>query len=181
MTATPNPLTSLARELRARFPRWRITEDAAELPGGSSFLDIGVEDRTAVVEWRPGRGFGVSAGPLEGYGAGPDELYATLEGVVKRLEDVLERAQRTVPLRELSLKRLRELRRITQEELALALEIQQASVSKLEARGDMRLSTLYKVVEALGGRLELVARFPEFEVKLQPPGESPPGEPAGTT
>ena len=67
------------------------------------------------------------------------------------------------------------MRRITQEELARSLEIQQASVSKVEGRGDMRLSTLYKFVEALGGRLELVARFPEFEVKINPLGEPPSG------
>lgn len=171
-----NPISSLAKQVQARFPRWRVTEDVAEQPSGSSFLDVEFEGRTAVVEWRPGKGFGISAGPLEGYGTGPDEVYPTAESVLERLEDVLERAQHTVPLRELSLKRLREMRRITQEELAHALQIQQASVSKVEGRGDMRLSTLYKFVEALGGKLELVARFPEFEVKLNPLAEAPPGE-----
>ena len=45
----------------------------------------------------------------------------------------------------------------------------------------MRLSTLYKFVEALGGKLELVARFPEFEVKINPLGEPSPGEHPETT
>lgn len=171
-----NPISSLAKEIQVRFPRWRFTEDAAEQPGGASFLDIEFEGRTAVVEWRPGKGFGISSGPVEGYGTGPDEVYPTVERVLERLEDVLERAQRTVPIREISLKRLREMRRITQEELARALAIQQASVSKVEGRGDMRLSTLYKFVEALGGKLELVVHFPEFEVKINPFSEAPPGE-----
>lgn len=176
-----NPISSLTKELQARFPRWRFTEDLAEQPGGSSFLDVEFQGRTAVVEWRPEKGFGISSGPIEGYGTGPDEVYPTSESVLERLEDLLERAQHTVPIRELSLKRLREMRRITQEELARALEIQQASVSKAEGRGDMRLSTLYKFVEALGGKLELVARFPEFEVKINPFGEASPGEHPETT
>ena len=138
-------------------------------------MDIEFQGRTAVVEWRLGKGFGISAGPGEGYGTGAEEVYPTADDILERLEDILERAQHTIPIRELSLKRLREMRRITQEELARSLEIQQASVSKVEGRGDMRLSTLYKFVEALGGRLELVARFPEFEVKINPLGEPPSG------
>lgn len=169
-----NPISSLATSLRERFPRWTLVEDLAELPTGSSFLDVAYEKRTAVVEWKPGKGFGISSGPIEGYGTGPDEVYPTQELVIERLEDLLERAQHTVPLREISLKRLREMRRITQEELARILSIQQASVSKAESRGDIRLSTLFKFIEALGGKLELVARFPEFDVKINPLGDASP-------
>jgi DNA-binding Xre family transcriptional regulator len=113
-------------------------------------------------------GFGISSGPAEGLGLGPDEVYDKTVAVLERLEDVLTKGQNTVPLKELSLKRLREMRRITQEELAKALAITQASVSKMESRSDIRLSTLYKFIEAMGGKLELVARFPEVEVMINP-------------
>ncbi len=59
---------------------------------------------------------------------------------------------------------LRDLRRameLTQEDLATKLHVRQDSVSRLEKRSDMLLSTLRGYVEAMGGRLELVARFPD--------------------
>src|SRR5688500_11533859 len=56
---------------------------------------------------------------------------------------------------------LRKARRVTQAELADRLNIQQGNVSRLERRDDMHLSTLREVVEALGGELEITARFPD--------------------
>lgn len=48
----------------------------------------------------------------------------------------------------------------TQQDLAAALGVGQDSISRLEKRSDMLLSTLRRYVEAMGGRLELVAQFP---------------------
>lgn len=59
-----------------------------------------------------------------------------------------------------TLKDLRQAMRKTQEDLAAALHIGQDSVSRLEKRSDMLLSTLRGYVEAMGGKLELVAHFP---------------------
>lgn len=61
---------------------------------------------------------------------------------------------------------LREARRLTQEELAGLLGNRQAAVSKVERRADMYVSTLRRYIEALGGELEIVARFPEGEVRI---------------
>lgn len=55
---------------------------------------------------------------------------------------------------------------VTQEELAARLEISQSNVSRLERRRDMLVSTLREVVEAHGGRLRLVADFPEGSVEI---------------
>jgi transcriptional regulator with XRE-family HTH domain len=58
---------------------------------------------------------------------------------------------------------LGELRRameMTQEEIAAILGTTQANVSQMERRSDMYLSTLRQYVEALGGELEITARFP---------------------
>ena len=59
-----------------------------------------------------------------------------------------------------SLMDLRKARRLTQAELARKLRVSQESVSRLEKRSDMLISTLTKHVEKLGGELVLVAQFP---------------------
>lgn len=61
---------------------------------------------------------------------------------------------------------LRESRGITQEELAARLEIVQSNVSRLERRSDVLVSTLRDVVTALGGELQLIASFPEGDVRI---------------
>jgi DNA-binding XRE family transcriptional regulator len=59
-----------------------------------------------------------------------------------------------------SLKDLRQAMQKTQVDLAAALHIGQDSVSRIEKRSDMLLSTLRGYVEAMGGKLELVVHFP---------------------
>lgn len=58
---------------------------------------------------------------------------------------------------------LRKIRGLTQEDLAELLKITQATLSRRERREDMLVSTLREMVEALGGTLELVARFETSE------------------
>ncbi|MDP2879078.1 MAG: XRE family transcriptional regulator [Sulfuricella sp.] len=60
-----------------------------------------------------------------------------------------------------TLKDLRQAVAQTQEELAAALGVGQDTISRLEKRSDMLLSTLRRYVEAMGGKLELVAQFPD--------------------
>ena len=58
---------------------------------------------------------------------------------------------------------LRELRQVAgkaQAEIALALNIKQPSVSKIEKHADMYLSTLRSYVEAVGGELDIVVKLP---------------------
>lgn len=62
---------------------------------------------------------------------------------------------------ELTLRDLRKARDLTQERMAELLNIGQDSVSRLEKRSDLLLSTLRSYVSAMGGSLELVARFPD--------------------
>lgn len=60
---------------------------------------------------------------------------------------------------EMTLRELRTARRLTQVRMAKTLGITQDSVSRLEKRSDLLLSTLRKTIEAMGGDLSLVARF----------------------
>jgi len=62
---------------------------------------------------------------------------------------------------EMTLRELRQARKLTQVRIAKTLGISQDSVSRLEKRSDLLLSTLRKTVEAMGGNLSLVAEFPD--------------------
>jgi transcriptional regulator with XRE-family HTH domain len=70
-------------------------------------------------------------------------------------------------LAELPLHELRHARALSQQELAEVLGLNQATISKLERRTDMYLSSLRRFVEAMGGELEISARFPEGRVLIQ--------------
>jgi len=70
-------------------------------------------------------------------------------------------------LLEMSLQELRQkVSGKTQVELAELLEVTQGAISQLEGRHDILLSKLAKYVRALGGDLELVARFPDSDVRI---------------
>ncbi|MFZ4482312.1 MAG: XRE family transcriptional regulator [Rhodoferax sp.] len=66
-----------------------------------------------------------------------------------------------VMLAEMPLNELRHARGPSQKMLADALNVQQPSIAKLEKRTDKYLSTLRSHIEAMGGQLEVVARFPD--------------------
>src|SRR5208283_4245862 len=66
----------------------------------------------------------------------------------------------------LALSELREALNLTQEELATTLRVKQAEISKLEHRSDIYLSTLRRIIEAMGGTLEIVARMPNGSVTI---------------
>jgi len=67
---------------------------------------------------------------------------------------------------EMRLQELRKTRDVTQVEVAKAMSVEQAAVSKLERRDDMYVSTLREYVKALGGELKLVASFPDTDIQL---------------
>lgn len=55
---------------------------------------------------------------------------------------------------------------LTQEQLAESLGIKQPTLSRLESQDDMQISTLRRLIEALGGELEIIARLPGGEIRL---------------
>lgn len=62
---------------------------------------------------------------------------------------------------ELTRQQLRQLRSRTQVQVAQTLGITQDSVSRLEQRADILVSTLRKYIQAMGGDLSIVAEFPD--------------------
>jgi predicted XRE-type DNA-binding protein len=69
-------------------------------------------------------------------------------------------------LAEMPLHELRQARGLSQKMLAEVLHVQQPSIAKLEKRTDMYISTLRSHIEAMGGELEVVARFPEGAIRI---------------
>ncbi len=76
-------------------------------------------------------------------------------------------------IEEMALGELRQAMGLTQERLAKALRINQAGVSKIESRSDIFVSTLRKAIEAMGGELEIRAKFRTGEVKIKQFGGLP--------
>lgn len=87
-----------------------------------------------------------------------DEFLATLP---PEEQATVARRGREAVAKHMSLRELRKARRLSQKAIAEKLRTNQAGVSKIEKRADLMLSTLRGYVEAAGGSLELVARFPD--------------------
>lgn len=88
------------------------------------------------------------------------------------LERQKEIAQHTEQLRkDLALSELRAALELTKIELAKKLDISNVAVSQICERTDLYISHLRQIIEAMGGQLEIIARFPDKEVKITNFGE----------
>jgi DNA-binding XRE family transcriptional regulator len=88
-------------------------------------------------------------------------LEKVLAGLPPRRRAKINARKREILAEEKTLRELRRARALTQQRLAKRLGIKQDGVSRLEQRTDLLLSTLREYVAAMGGKLELVARFPD--------------------
>ena len=77
------------------------------------------------------------------------------------LREEIEAGARELIAEEYSLRELRAARDRSQQQIAERLGVNQAAVSKLERRTDMYVSSLREYIKAIGGELEIVARFPD--------------------
>jgi predicted XRE-type DNA-binding protein len=90
------------------------------------------------------------------------ELRAKMSpGAVERAQTLAKGMLEEMPLHE-----LRQARGLSQKMLADVLHVQQPSIAKIEKRTDMYISTLRSHIEAMGGEPEVVARFPDGNVKI---------------
>lgn len=76
------------------------------------------------------------------------------------------KAMKTKLLADMPLHELRRARAFTQQDLAATLKINQPAIAKLEQRADIYVSSLRSYIEAVGGRLKIIAEFPEGEVTI---------------
>ena len=88
-------------------------------------------------------------------------LTERLDGLPPARRKCVEERARTLIAEEMSLRDLRKARKQTQARVAAKLGINQENVSRIEQRSDLLLSTLSSYVSAMGGKLSLVAEFPD--------------------
>lgn len=79
----------------------------------------------------------------------------------RRIDDRVE-----IALLLMALQDLRKARNLTQQEVAGELGLSQSALSKMEHQQDMNVSTLKRIIRAMGGELKLVAQFPDTEVVI---------------
>jgi DNA-binding transcriptional regulator YiaG len=72
-------------------------------------------------------------------------------------------------LEEMELREIREALNISQRGLARSIGIAQPTLAKIERQPDMRVATLRKVVRALGGDIDIMARFPGTAIRVKLP------------
>jgi DNA-binding XRE family transcriptional regulator len=87
-----------------------------------------------------------------------DDIIKTLPAARRRA--IKKRAKELIA-EEMTLQELRRARAMTQVKMAKKLGIAQKQISEIEKRTDMHISTLRRSIEALGGKLSLIAEFPD--------------------
>jgi len=161
-----NELQKLESRIRRDFPSAEMSMDKPARATGIWWLDIAKAGSVLHVAWSKKNGFGISSPDPSAFGAGHDEVMSDLKSALERVGQLLRTGERTSPRIMSRLKQIREESNLSQTDLARKLKINQAAVSKLENREDMRISTLSAVVAALGGKLEIKARFSGKTVQL---------------
>jgi transcriptional regulator with XRE-family HTH domain len=91
-------------------------------------------------------------------------------------ERVRKRVQEAIA--QMALDELREARKLTQVQLAKTLAVDQGSISKMERRTDMYISTLRNFIQAMGGELHIRADFPDGSVEINQFAETADRKPA---
>ena len=84
----------------------------------------------------------------------------------KMSPEAQSKAKAKAMMADMLLSEIRKAIGLTQEELAESLGVKQPTLSRLESQGDMQISTLRRLVHALGGELEIIARLPGGEIRL---------------
>ncbi len=156
-----NSIEELRDALVKRFPDVRMEIDAPAEETGLWQLDVRPPGRTPwiVAEWKSDLGFGISTPGADDYGLKPDEVYPSVKAAYDRVVRLILSGGQTEPPEAVRLAELRQLRKLSQSEVAHRAGIKQAAIARIEGRGDILLSTLRRVVSAMGGRLSIRVEF----------------------
>jgi DNA-binding phage protein len=153
----------LKKLLARRLPDCAVAVDAPDRAAGNWWLDIRMGKKRHTLEYRPGKGFGLFHRAV-GYGEGPAEIYRTPERAAQRLAQLM--ATSNGKAIHLGLKDIRELYGHSQITLAKKAGVKQPAISRFEKRGEVKLSTLAATIKALGGKLEVRARFADADLPI---------------
>jgi DNA-binding XRE family transcriptional regulator len=144
-------------------PNCVIDLDTPDEAAGNWWIDVHSGKKQVTLDYRPGKGFGVYHSDA-GYGEGPAEVYRTPELAARRVMQLIKAAKGKHA--RLTLKDLRELYECSQVTLAEKVGVKQSAISRLEQRSEVKLGTLASAIEALGGELEVRARFSDANVAI---------------
>lgn len=158
-----SPVAQLSHDLTQQFPGAEIEIRKSDDPNGFQFVNLVVGDFEVGVEWKKGIGFGISSfcedsSPTDGVFDAPSEWYETEPAAFHRVASLVFDQRSTKP-RQAKISEIRHERGISQEALSEQLSVKQATYSKLERREDVRVSSLRRVIEAMGGKLVIQAVF----------------------
>jgi hypothetical protein len=157
-----NPLRRMQADLIARFPDLSIEIAEPELETGSWDMNISRGGKFLMsVEWRRKGGFGFSTPKPDDLWSGHDEVIEAYDTSLDRIAHLLATGGETVPPLSVRLAELRQIRGLSQSELAERAGRAPANQSRGADQDDKKLSTLQKVVSALGASLSVVAKFPD--------------------
>jgi len=146
----------------------RVETSLEETRAGHWWIDLRGR-RHLAVEWRPGRGFGLSGRPVSHYGEGPSEIFHSPDRAARRVAQILAPKRAGAPA---GLAAVRELYGMTQQQLARKLAKGQPAISQIEKGRDSKLETIGKFIQGLGGQMEIRAVFRDgsMPISLAQPG-----------
>ena len=98
--------------------------------------------------------------------------FSELESRMKPESLARAKTRAKVMMAEMLLAEIRQSAGLTQEEVAASLGIRQPTLSRIESQDDMQVSTLQRLVRALGGELEIIAHLPGRDVRIRQFNES---------
>jgi DNA-binding XRE family transcriptional regulator len=158
-----SPVDQLRQDLQTQFPHAEIETRKSDDANGFQFLNILLGGFEVGVEWKKGHGFGISSfcygsSSIEGMFDSPSEWYETEQAAFHRVASLIFDQRSTKP-RQAKISEIRHERGISQENLSEQLSVKQATYSKLERREDVKVSSLRRVIEAMGGKLLIQAVF----------------------
>src|SRR5258708_4525734 len=125
-------INALHEYIQRKYPDATTNLTAPLRPEGMWSLDVDLKDKHLAIQWSSTTGFGVSSASNDSFGEGPDEVFTSLDRVQERVDGLLTTIDRTSPPIGVLLSRLRELRGLTQRELAENLGLRQATISGFE-------------------------------------------------
>ncbi len=92
--------------------------------------------------------------------------FRELEAKMKPERLAQAKARAKVMMAEMLLAEIRRSTGQTQEEVAAILGVKQSTLSRLESQEDMQISTLNRLIQALGGKLEIIAHLPQGVIRI---------------
>jgi DNA-binding Xre family transcriptional regulator len=157
-----NPIQRLRADLESRFSALSIRVDEPALVSGFWNMDIRRgPDYLASVEWREGDGFAFSTPKDDDLWSAHDERAADYDEALARITHLISTGGETVTPQPVRLAELRQARGLSQADLAKRAGLAQPNLSRAENSEEMRLGTLKNLISAMGGKLAIVARFPD--------------------